>query len=86
MKTIKIAPDRNDCKIDGTKIIGTMDDRTFVYEFPKRHKMPTDAKTQELMINDFRAVIAMGSKTWWVESVLNNHWKAKTGKFYMVEA
>ena len=83
MRTIQIAPNRDECRIEGRKIIGTMGDSTFVYEIParvKRERLPSD----EQMIEDFRAAIAMGSKRWWVEEVLNNHWKIKCGKFYIL--
>ena len=80
MKTIKIAPDREECRIEGNKVIGTMDGRTFVFEIPKNYTIPADLV--ETMISNFREAIALCSKPWQVEDCLNRHWNIDGGKFY----
>ena len=85
MKTIQIAPYRKDCRIDGKKVIGTMDGRTFVFELPKRVRMPEDKPTRETMISNFCEAIALCSKAWQVEDCLNRHWGIEGGKFYEEE-
>ena len=82
MKTIQIAPYHKDCRIDGKKVIGTMDGRTFVFELPEHVSMPESEETREIMIDNFCAAIGLCSKQWQVEDVLNNHWGIKGGKFY----
>ena len=82
MKTIQIAPNKGACRIDGKKVIGTMDGRTFVFELPERVRMPEDESVRETMINNFCEAIALCSKQWQVEDLLNRHWNIKGGKFY----
>ena len=82
MKTIQIAPYREDCRIEGKKVIGTMDDRTFVFELPERVCMPSDKAVRETMISNFCEAIALCSKQWQVEQLLNDHWNIRGGKFY----
>lgn len=82
MKTIQIAPYREDCRIDGKKVIGTMGGRTFVFELPARVRMPEDEATRATMISNFREAIALSSKPWQAERLLNEHWQIKGGKFY----
>lgn len=82
MKTIQIAPYREDCRIDGKKVIGTMDGRTFVFELPARVRMPEDGATRATMISNFCEAIALSSKPWQAERLLNEHWQIKGGKFY----
>lgn len=77
MRTIQIAPYREDCRVEGQKIIGTMDGRTLVYEVPEGEQMPEGAG----VIDDFCCAIAMSSYGRQVESLLNNFWGIK-GKFY----
>lgn len=81
MRTIQIAPYREDCRIEGKKIIGTMGERTFEFELPKRVRMPEDEPTRQRLIEDFCAAIALSSKRWQVEDALNNHWQIKGGVF-----
>lgn len=80
MKTIQIAPYKKDCRIDGNKVTGTMDGRTFVFEVPEKYNIPEDLK--DTMISNFCEAIALCSKQWQVEEVLNRHWQIKGGKFY----
>lgn len=82
MRTIQIAPNESDCRIDGRKVIGTMGDRTFVYEFPERVRMPEDEKGRGLIVYAFCAMIAMSSKGRQVEDGLNRAFGIKGGKFY----
>lgn len=83
MKTIQIAPYKKDCRIDGHKVIGTMDGRTFVFEIPAN---VTWAKEQEeTMLHNFREAIALCSKQWQIEQLLNEHWGIEGGKFYEQE-
>ena len=84
MRTIQIAPYREDCRIDGKRVIGTMSGRTFVFELPKNVRMPEDEPTRETMINNFCEAIALCSKQWQIERLLNDHWHIKGGKFYEV--
>ena len=46
MKTIQIAPYESDCRIEGKRVIGTMDGRTFVFELPEGVSMPRSKKTR----------------------------------------
>lgn len=82
MRTIQIAPYREDCRIEGKKVIGTMGSRTFVFELPESVRMPRDKKTREAMISNFCEAIALCSKQWQIEQLLNQHWQIKGGKFY----
>lgn len=82
MRTIQIAPYREDCRIEGNKVIGTMDGRTFVFVVPKGVRMPSDEATRQTMISNFCEAIALCSKQWQVEDCLNRHWQIKGGKFY----
>lgn len=82
MRTIQIAPNESDCRIDGRKVIGTMGDRTFVYEFPERVRMPEDEQDKAKIVFAFCAAIAMSSKSWQVEDGLNRVFGIKGGKFY----
>lgn len=84
MKTIQIAPYKKDCRIDGKKIIGTMGERTFVFELPKNVGMPVDDPTRDTMLHNFCEAIALCSKQWQVEDCLNRHWGIKGGKFYEI--
>jgi len=85
MKTIQIAPYKEDCRIDGKKVIGTMDGRTFVFELPERVRMPEDEATRATMISNFCEAIALSSKWHQVESLLNEHWQIEGGKFYVTK-
>lgn len=82
MKTIQIAPYKEDCRIEGKKVIGTMSGRTFVFELPTNVGMPRAKAIRDTMINNFREAIALSSKAWQVEYLLNNHWNIEGGKFY----
>jgi len=80
MKTIQIAPYKQDCKIDGHKIVGTMGKRTFVFEIPEQYEIP--AEIHDGLISNFCEAIALSSKHWQVERVLNDAWQIEGGKFY----
>lgn len=82
MKTIQIAPYEKDCKIIGHTVTGTMDGRCFVFAVPDRYRMPEDEAVRRTMIHNFCEAIALCSKQWQVESLLNEHWHIKGGKFY----
>lgn len=79
-KTIQIAPNREDCKIEGQKVIGKFDGRTLVFEIPAKYNIPEGIK--ETMIHNFREAIALCSKPWQIEWCLNQHWNIEGGKFY----
>lgn len=81
MKTIQIAPNREDCRIEGKKVIGTMDGRTFIFELPENVRMPRAKAVRETMISNFCEAIALCSKRWQVEDLLNRHWQIEGGKF-----
>lgn len=59
---------------------GTMDGRTFVYEIPDKYEI--DEVIHDALIKTFRQAIALCSKQWQVEQVLNDYWGIEGGKFY----
>ena len=79
MKVIQIAPHRNDCKVVGNTIEGRMDGRVFRFEIPSEYEVYS--YQHEYLINTFRQAIALSSKPWQVEQLLNDHWGIKGGKF-----
>ncbi len=79
MRSIQIAPNESDCRIDGRKVIGTMGDRTFVYEFPERARV---SLPESQIVFAFCMAIAMSSRGWEVEEKLNRAFGARGGKFY----
>ena len=84
MRTIQIAPYKEFCSIHGHKIAGTMGGRTFVFELPENVEMPELDWQKEMMISNFCEAIALCSKQWQVEDLLNNHWQIEGGKFYEI--
>ncbi len=80
MKTIQIAPYERDCRVVGNKIMGTMGKRTFVFEIPSEYEVYS--YQHEWLIHNFCEAIALCSKPWQVEQLLNDHWGIKGGKFY----
>lgn len=80
MKTIQIAPYEKDCKISGNSVIGKMGGRTFVFEIPAKYEIPADLAGT--MISNFCEAIALCSKPWQVEDLLNRHWNIEGGRFY----
>lgn len=80
MRTIQIAPYREDCRIVGNKIIGKMGKRTFVFEIPSEYEVYS--YQHEHLIANFCEAIALCSKPWQIEQLLNDHWGIKGGKFY----
>ena len=74
MRTIQIAPYESDCRIVGNEIIGTMGGRTFVFELPANVSMPELDWQKKMMIRNFCEAIALCSKPWQVERLLNDHW------------
>lgn len=79
IKTIQIAPYRKDCKVDGNKVIGTMDGRTFVAEIPDNYTIPK--ALEETMIKHFCEAIALSSKAWLVRDLLSDVWGVNV-RFY----
>lgn len=82
MKTIQIAPYKEDCRIVGNKIIGTMAGRTFVFEIPREYEVYS--YQHEYLIKGFCEAIALCSKQRQVEDLLNNYWQIKGGQFYEI--
>lgn len=79
MKTIKIAPDASECKVVGNEVIGKFNGRTLVYQIPA--EIEVYSYHHESLIENFRAAIAMSSKPWQAERLLNEHYGIN-GKFY----
>lgn len=79
MRTIKIAPDASECKVVGNDVIGKFNGRTLVYQIP--NDIEVYGYHHENLIENFRAAIAMSSKPWQVERMLNEHYGIN-GKFY----
>lgn len=79
MKTIKIAPDASDCSVVGNEVIGKFNGRDLVYQIPSNIKIRS--YQHERLIENFRAAIAMSSKPWQAERLLNEHYGIN-GKFY----
>ena len=82
MKTIQIAPHKEDCTITDTAIRGTMDGRTFVYELGPGETFNLDQADK--FIESFRTAIGMLSKPWQITDVLNSYFGVPDGKFYEV--
>ena len=82
MRSIQIAPYAKDCKVIGHSVTGKMGKRVFVFEVPDRYRMPEDEASRQTMINNFCEAIALCSKQWQIEDLLNEHWGIKGGKFY----
>lgn len=79
MKTIQIAPNSADCKVIGNEIIGSMNGRTLVYAIP--FDVEIYSYQREYLIHSFCEAIALSSKQWQVEKLLNDHFGVN-GKFY----
>lgn len=79
MKVIQIAPYESDCRIVGNEIIGTMGGRTFVFEIPSQYEVYS--YQHKHLISRFREAIALCSKPWQVERLLNDHLGIEGGKF-----
>lgn len=79
MKTIKIAPDASECKVVGNEVIGKFNGRTLVYQIPSN--IEVYAYQHVLLIENFRAAIAMSSKPYHAERLLNEHYGIN-GKFF----
>lgn len=79
MRTIKIAPDASDCKVVGNEVIGKFNGRTLVYQIPA--EIEVYSYQHESLIENFRAAIAMSSKPWQVERLLNDMYQIE-GNFY----
>ena len=82
MKTIQIAPYKRDCKIDGHKVLGTMGNRTFCFEIPEQYEIPEEI--HDSIITNFCQAIALSSKCWQVERLLNDTFQIDGGKFYEI--
>lgn len=79
MKTIKIAPDASECRIIGNEVIAEWNGRTLVYRIPD--DIEIYAYQHEGIIENFRTAIAMSSRPWQAERLLNEHYEIN-GKFY----
>jgi len=79
MKTIKIAPDASECRVVGNEVIGEFNGRTLVYQIPS--DIEVYAYQHANLIENFRAAIAMSSRSWQAERMLNEHYGIN-GKFY----
>lgn len=79
MRTIKIAPDASECKVVGNDVIGKFNGRTLVYQIPA--EIEVYGYQHESLIENFRAAIAMSSKPWQVERMLNDMYRIE-GNFY----
>lgn len=79
MKTIKIAPDASECKVVGNEVMARFMGRTLVYRIPS--DIEVYAYQHATLIENFRAAIAMSSKFWQAERMLNEHYGIN-GKFY----
>lgn len=82
MKTIQIAPYREDCTIDDTRITGKMDGRTFVFELAEGDTF--NREQDEEFIIAFQQAIALCSKQWQVEYLLNQYLGTSGARFYEV--
>jgi len=80
MKTIQIAPRREDCTIDDTTIRGTMDGRTFVFQLAAGDTF--NREQDEEFIKCFHQAIAICSKQWQIEELLNTHFGITGARFY----
>lgn len=78
---IQIAPHKEDCRIEGHKVIGTMNGKTMVFYIPMNYAMPKKPEEREAMISNFREAIALASRSYQVEAVLNRAWGIEGGKF-----
>lgn len=80
MKTIQIAPYREDCTITDTKITGKMHGRTFVFELADGDTF--DRSQDEQFIKCFQEAIFLCSKPMQIEELLNAHFGCSGAKFY----
>lgn len=80
MKTIQIAPYKEDCTITEKAITGTMDGRTFVYELAEGDTFDLDCA--DAFIKCFQTAIAICSKQRQIEELLNTHFGITGAKFY----
>lgn len=80
MKTIQIAPYHKDCTITDTRITGTMDGRTFVFELAPGDTF--NREQDEEFISCFQQAIAICSKQSQIEWLLNTHLGVTGAKFY----
>ena len=96
MKTIEIAPSAKNTRIYGdAKIVGHLSDgtRTYTYELPGGHTFSQldiirkiKASQRRLAVKyAFSAAIAMASKDWQAEEMLNRHFGVEFGKFTIKE-
>lgn len=80
MKVIQIAPHAEDCKVEENRIIGKMGGRVFIYEIPSNYRI--EKEQHEMLVSCFREAIALCSKQWQIEKLLNEHFNVEGGKFY----
>lgn len=81
MKTIQIAPHREDCTITDTRITGTMNGKTYVFQLANGDTFNLDQA--DAFISCFQQAIALSSKTSQAEWLLNTHLGITGAKFYI---
>ena len=82
MKTIQIAPYKEDCTVTEKRITGTMGGRKFIYEIPDNVAVTFDLDCRDWFIKCFCEAIAICSKQWQVNDLLNGHFGIDFGRFY----
>ena len=80
MNTIQIAPYKKALTITETKITGTMNSRTFVFELANGDTF--NLNQADAFISCFQQAIALCSKQWQVQELLNTHLGITGAKFY----
>lgn len=80
MKTIQIAPNWKECTVEGGRITGTLDERTFHYDLPDGFCF--DEANADRFKRDFCAAIALCSKQGQITDLLNRHFGVEGGKFW----
>lgn len=84
MKYIQIAPNREDCRVEGGTIRGWMPDGRgggILYTYQAPEHMHFVESEIPLAVNAFCEAIFLASKRWQVEEVLNAHFGNIKGTF-----
>lgn len=84
VKTIQIAPHREDCRVNGGTITGWMPHYNgggVLYTYKAPEHMHFVAGEEKLAVDAFCAAIAMASKRYQVEDALNAHFGNINGTF-----
>lgn len=77
MKTIQIAPYKKDVRIIDNMIIAKMRNLKIILCLPEKVEMPKDKKSHSIMKDNLIEAIALCSKTWQIEELLDKHWQIK---------